>query len=154
MGKQIDITYDFLFQTDPERRYKYIHLMKERMNERVLNPLYGKELYIPSIPGKDSLSQALGNLGAFGNNEYDSTVDYFLIPDQTIDNLLCGIKDKVIAYIENICEKQKAKAKKESKWRFNMIFILENDVVNFIKERSLKCNDELTLSLINTYINN
>lgn len=153
MGKQIDITYAFLFQTDADGKYKHIHIMKDRVNERVLNPLYGKELYIPSIPGKDSLSQALGNLGVFGNNEYDSTIDYFLLPDQTVDNLLFGIKDNVIAYIEDICEKQKAKAKKESKWRFNMMFILENDVANFIKERSLKCNDELTLSLINTYIN-
>ena len=147
--KAINFTYEFLFDKNKNGEFKYIKTLRDNG----LNPLYGKELYIPStiVENRDYFFQSLGNLGAYGNNDFDSTIHYFLLPNETVDKLQFGIKDEVILSIEQICEDQKRKSKDPRKWRFNITFIHEHEVIDFITTRSKRINDDITLHLIEKY---
>lgn len=147
--KAIDITYELLFCKNKDGNYKYIKVLYDNL----LNPLYGREIYIPEqiSNNRDYFFQALGNIGAYGNNDFVTTIHYFLLSDTTVDQLQFGIKDDCIKLIEKMCDEQKQKSKDPKRWKFNMTFIFENDVVKFITDRSKRINDDITLNLIEKY---
>lgn len=146
---KIDISYDFLFSKKSGGEYN--HILSIDKND-LTNPLYNKEIFVLNIDGnRDVMFQALGYTGCYANNFYDSTIHYILLPNSTIDKLLFEDKDEVIKWIETTCEEQRAKSKDPKRWRFNMKFVLESEVVNFIKERALRVGEDCILDLIYKY---
>lgn len=146
---KIEISHNFLFSKNAEGKYNHILSIDKKC---IINPLYNKEVYIPDIKkNRDVLSQALGYTGCYANNYFDSTTHYILLPDSTIDNFQFGIKDKVIEWVESTCEEQKAKAKDPKRWKFNMTFVLENEVIEFITNRAKRVNEECILELLKKY---
>lgn len=144
---KIDITYDFLFRKKANGEYN--HILSIDKNS-ITNPLYNKEIYVPAIDkNRDILFQLLGYTGSYANNYFDNTIDYILLPDQTVDSFQFGIKDDIIKWIEGSCAEQKRKNPK--RWRFNMIFILENEVVGFIKKRAERVEEDCILDLMKNY---
>ena len=144
--KAIDFTYELLFSKNKNREYKYINDINPLDTKNVL---YGKEIFIPDNidKGRNYLFQALGYIGAYGNNNFDESIHYMFMPNKTIDTLLLGVKDNYVSLIENICTKQKHSYKDPKRWSFNLTFILENEVVNFIKNRS----EQLAIDQIEKY---
>lgn len=145
----INITYNFLFGKKANGEYN--HILTINKNGKA-NPLYNKEIYIPKIErDRDVLFQSLGYIGCYANNYFDPTIDYIFLPDCTVDNFQFGIKDDFIKWIEFTCEEQKRKSKDPKRWRFNMTFILENEVVDFIKQRATRVEENCILELIDKY---
>lgn len=149
--KAIDFTYDLLFSKNKNGAYNYIVEMDKSYKK---NYLYGKEIFIPAQidKGRDNLFQALGYIGAYGNNSYDESINYLFMPERTIDALILGIKDDLSLYIEDICTKQKTSYKDPKKWQFRLKFIIENDVVSFIKERGEIVGSQLETKQIEEYV--
>lgn len=149
--KAIDFTYDLLFSKNKNGAYNYIVEMDKSYKK---NYLYGKEIFIPAQidKGRDNLFQALGYIGAYGNNSYDESIHYLFMPERTIDALILGIKDDFSLYIEDICTKQKKSYKDPKKWQFRLKFIIENDVVSFIKERGEIVGSQLETKQIEEYV--
>ena len=135
--KAIDITYNLLFSKKENGEYNYIVGVSLSANNNVL---YGKEIFIPNNidKGRDNLFQALGYIGTYGNNEYDESIHYILLPDKTADALMLGVKDDCVQQLEKICTQQKESYKDPKRWRFNLKFIQEKDVLDFIKSRPEK----------------
>lgn len=131
--KAIEFTYELLFSKNKNGEYNYI----VRVNPSANNILYGKEIFIPNNidKGRHNLFQALGYIGAYGNNGYDESIHYILLPDKTADALMLGVKDDCVQQIEEICTQQKESYKDPKRWRFDLKFIQEKDVLNFIKSR-------------------
>lgn len=145
----INITYDFLFRK--KANGEYYHILSINKNSTI-NPLYNKEVYIPIIKkDRDILFQSLGYTGCYANNYFDQTIDYIILPDCTVDNFQFGIKDDFIKWIESTCEEQKRKSKDPKRWRFNMTFILENEVIGFIKKRAERVEEDCILDLMRNY---
>lgn len=139
----ISITYDMLVKGG--------HLFKP-VRAGLDNPLYGKEIYVRSVGGRrEVLYQSLGYVGAYANNYYDSTIDYVLLSDNTIDGLKLGIKDDDIRWVEQECERQRASYKGKTKWKFRMQFIVEGEVIRFLKDEFDFRNEECGLNLISKY---
>lgn len=130
----IEFTYELLFSKNKKGEYKYINVINTLGTK---NALYGKEIFIPENidKGRNYLFQALGYIGAYGNNSFDESIHYMFMPNKTIDALLLGIKDDYTLFIEDLCKKQKSSYKDPKRWIFNFTFILENEVVDFIKNR-------------------
>lgn len=149
--KAIDFTYDFLFSKNGKGEYNHIIEMDKTYEK---NLLYGKEIFIPAqiVKGRDYLFQALGHIGAYGNNEHDESIHYLFMPDRTIDALMLGIKDDFALYIEDFCTKQKASYKDPGRWRFRLKFIIEHEVISFIRERGKKVGSELETKQIEEYV--
>ena len=146
----ITITYDFLFGKTSTGEYS--HILSIDKNS-ITNPLYNKEVYVPTIykTNRDILFQSLGYTGCYANNHFDTTIDYILLPDRTVDNFQFGIKDEVIKWIESTCEEQKRKSKDPKRWKFNMMFILENEVVEFVKNRAERVGEYCIIELMKKY---
>lgn len=143
----IDITYNFLFSKKEKGGYNHILSIDKN---GVSNPLYNKEVYIPPSIDKnrDILFQALGYIGCYANNYFDTTIHYILLPNNTIDNIQFGVKDEVIQWIESTCDEQRSKSKKPNSWKFHMVFVLEDEVIQYIKQRSIKFDENCILDLI------
>ena len=149
--KAINFTYDLLFSKNKNGKYNHIVEMDKSYEK---NYLYGKEIFIPTQikNGRDNLFQALGYIGAYGNNSYDESIHYLFMPNQTVDALMLGIKDDFVLYIEDVCTKQKASYKDPTKWQFRLKFILESDVVSFIKGRGEITGSQLETKQIEEYV--
>ena len=145
----INITYEFLFGKNANGEYN--HILSIDKNS-ITNPLYDKEIYVPTIDkNRDILFQSLGYTGCYANNYFDQTIDYILLPDRTIDSFQFGIKDDTIKWIESTCEEQKRKSKNPKRWKFNMTFILENEVVEFVKKRAERVGENCIIELMKNY---
>lgn len=145
----IEITYKFLFGKNSNGDYN--HILSIDKNSKT-NPLYNKEIYIPTIDrNREVLFQSLGYMGSYANNYFDQTIDYILLPDKTVDNIQFGIKDEIIKWIESTCEEQKSKSKNSKRWRFNMTFVLENEVIDFVKNRAERVGEKCILDLMENY---
>ncbi|MFR1749468.1 MAG: hypothetical protein ACLUWB_18475 [Parabacteroides distasonis] len=128
MREVINITYEFLFAKDLNEGYKHIVSIDKR---GLVNPLYGKEIYFPGVlERRNLLFQALGYVGCYANNHYDSTIDYVFLDNGTVDALSFGMKNDAIRKIERICEEKRSKLEK---WKFNIKFILESDTLDFLR---------------------
>lgn len=145
----IDFTYNFLFSKDKKGSYNYIISINK---DGYCNPLYGKELYIPKTDGdKDVLFQSLGYIGCFANNHYDRTIDYVVMPNDTLDKLQFGIKDELVFWIEEVCKEQVKNSKDPKKWRFNMKFIFEKEVIDYVRYRGEHTEEDCIIDLITKY---
>lgn len=143
----MEITYDFIFKKKANGEYYYIQPIDKNS---IINPLYNKEIYVPAIErNRDILIQSLGYMGCCSNNYFDSTIDYIFLPDSTVDNFQFGIKDDIIKWIESACEDQKSKNPKL--WKFSMKFIIENEVIDYIKKRAERVGEDCILDLMKNY---
>ena len=147
--KPIVITYEYLFNDNDEPKKRHVlHPVRTDLG----NPLYGKEIYVRSIGGnKDVLFQSLGYIGAYANNYFDSTIHFIMLSDETVSNLRRGIKDEHILWIEQECERQRAAYVDPKKWKFRMRFIVEQEVVDFIRKEFAFRNEEHCMNLILKY---
>ena len=112
-----------------------------------INPYSGREIYIcDGIAGdKSMLEQMLGNLAAWSCSHIeDDDINTFLLSDKTVENLKNGIKDDTIQAIERLYNKSKSII-------FEYLFIIEGDVLNFVKNWCDKFNDETTRYYYNLY---
>ena len=113
------------------------------------NPIYGKEIFVPAIPGVNmqSFRQIIGNLGGYANTEYYDETNVILLSDDTLRKLEQGIKDDTICYIED-------KYNNGSSPMFNVQFTCESDFIKWVEKRVEKFNDESTRKLLEVYFNN
>lgn len=146
----LDFNYKLLFSKNKKGEYKHAIIIPQ---DSMDNILYGKEIFIPETikSGRDYLFQALGYIGAYGNNYYDETIQYMFLPDKTLDLLMIGVKDEYVLQIEDICTKQKESYKDPKKWKFRMKFIFEKEVVSFIKRRGKYVGSALETEQIEKY---
>lgn len=137
------MSYSFIFSKNEKGAYNYVNKMPNI--ER--NILHGREVYIP-LKWDDSLylDQTLGDIGAFCVHEYSSTTDFFFLPNSTIDNLSFGIMDNVSREIEIIYNNSVFK-------RLNISFILEYDVLDYVKKKILVYGDPVLKNHFGKYQN-
>ena len=148
--KAVNFTYDFLFSKRENGEYNYIVEINPLSSKNIL---YGKEIFVPANidKGRNNLFQALGYIGAYGNNEYDESIHYLFMPQKTVNALMLGTKNDFVIQIEDICDKQKKSYKNPKAWSFKLKFILESEVLEFLKGRSERINDILTLEQVEKY---
>jgi hypothetical protein len=110
------------------------------------NPISQKEIFVPSIIGKDmgAFFQIIGNLGGYANKEYYDDTNMILLSDETLRKLEQGIKDEVIIDIENRYNKSNTKI-------FNVQFTSESDFIGWVKRRMEIYPDDSTITLLNKY---
>ena len=111
------------------------------------NPYSNREIFIcDGIAGnKSMLEQMLGNLAAWSCTYIeDEDINTYLLSDKTVENLKNGIKDDTIQAIERLYNKSKSII-------FEYLFIIEGDVLNFVKNWCDKFNDETTRYYYNLY---
>lgn len=111
------------------------------------NAIYGKEIYIPVIPGinMQMFRQIIGNLGGYANAEYYDDTNVVLLSNETLSKLEQGIKDEVIHYIEDCYNNG-------SSPMFNVQFTCEHDLISWVKQRLEKYPDEVTQKLLDAYL--
>ena len=111
------------------------------------NPITQKEIYVPDFPNVDMdvIRQMIGNLGGYANKEYFDDTNIVMLSDSTLEKLEKGVKDEVIAGIENMYNKSNTKI-------FNIQFTSESDFINWVKNRMEVYPDESTISLLNKYL--
>lgn len=89
----------------PEQIHKDLHLtyrhyLSLQFNfEEGGNPLYTKELYLPSDVQTD-LYQRLGNQGVYANPQINETTDVIVLTDASLRHLRDGQTDEALRYIE------------------------------------------------------
>ena len=113
-----------------------------------MNTLAGRELYFPSsgfMGRQDCFCQMCGNLGAFGNWDYNPQVNLVVLPVSTVEALQRGEKDDVIIGFEEYYNSQRSVT-------FDAEFITERDILKFVRERIVRCDDDVTGSLYSTYL--
>lgn len=113
-----------------------------------LNTIAGRELYFPStgFMGRlDCFCQICGNLGAFGNWDYNPQVNLVVLPNSSVDALQNGEKDDVILSFETYYNSQRSVT-------FDAEFITERDILKFARERIVRCDDTVTGNLYATYL--
>ena len=110
------------------------------------NPFCQKELFVPTIPGKNTavFYQIIGNIGGYDNKEYLDDTDMVLLPDETLRKLEQGTKDEVALFLE------KQYAKSSTKF-LKLRFTTESDFLGWVKRRLEKSPDEGTLRLLDIY---
>lgn len=111
------------------------------------NIISSKELYLPKkfAGNRDVFCQILGNLGAFGDNEIYKETNICVLSDLTLKKLSYGEKDETILYIQEFYNNNKSIT-------FDFNFLSENEILDFCRERSMACGDELTLEMYERYI--
>ena len=99
----------------PEQISKDLHLtLQHYLNSRLsyegaMNPLYMKELFLPSdVPTE--LYQMLGNRGIYANAYIDDTTDVIVISDNSLQHLKEETTDETLQYIEQQYNKSRAQA--------------------------------------------
>lgn len=112
------------------------------------NTIAGRELFFPSkgFMGRlDCFCQICGNLGAFGNWDYNPQVNLIVLPNSSVDALQHGEKDGVILEFEEYYNSQRSVT-------FDADFITERDILKFARERIIRCNDDVTGNLYTVYL--
>ena len=113
-----------------------------------LNTIAGRELYFPSsgfMGCQDCFCQICGNLGAFGNWDYNSQVNIIVLPNSSVDALQRGEKDENILDFEKFYNSQRSVI-------FDAVFITERDILKFARERIVHCGDTVTGNLYTAYL--
>lgn len=111
------------------------------------NPFSGKELYLSnSLRGNRSIfNQMMGNLGAYGNYEYSSDINVFVISDFSLNNLNNGEKDTDISEIQEYYNSNKSVT-------FDWCFVSESEVLSFVERWCNEFNDDNTGYLYQRYL--
>jgi DNA polymerase-3 subunit epsilon len=113
-----------------------------------VNTIASRELFFPStgFMGRlDIFCQMCGNLGAFGNWDYNSQVNLVVLPNASVEALQKNEKDEVIRGFEAYYNSQRAVT-------FDAEFITERDILKFVRERIVRCNDDVTGELYKLYL--
>ena len=99
----------------PEQIHKDLHLtLQHYLNSRLsyegaMNPLYMKELFLPS-DAPTALYQMLGNRGIYANTYIDDTTDVVVISDSSLRHLQEDTSDDTLRYIEQQYNQSRAPA--------------------------------------------
>ncbi len=112
------------------------------------NTIAGREMYFPpsGFMGRmDLLCQMCGNLGAFGNWEYCGDVNLVVLPNSSVEALQHGEKDDVVRAFEQYYNSQRSVT-------FNAEFITERDILKFVRDRIVRCGDDVTAVLYTKYL--
>lgn len=113
-----------------------------------LNTIASRELYYPStgFMGRlDLFCQMCGNLGSFGNWDYNPQVNIVVLPNASVEALQHNEKDDVIRSFEAYYNSQRAVT-------FDAEFITERDILKFVRERIVRCDDNVTGELYILYL--
>lgn len=110
------------------------------------NPICQKEMYVPTIPGKNMgvFYQIIGNLGGYANKEYLDNTNIILLPDDTLRKLEQGVKD------DNVLDIEKRYNKSSTRFQ-NIQFTCERDFISWVKKRLETAPDESIKSLLEIY---
>lgn len=113
-----------------------------------VNSIASRELYFPStgFMGRlDFFCQICGNLGSFGNWDYNQQVNLVVLPNSSIEALQHNEKDEVILAFEAYYNSQRTVT-------FDTEFITERDILKFVRERIVRCDDDVTGNLYTLYL--
>lgn len=113
-----------------------------------LNTISGRELFFPSsgfMGRQDCFFQICGNLGAFGNWDYNPQVNLVVLPNSSVEALKRGEKDDVVLCFEAYYNSQRSVT-------FNGDFVTERDILKFARERIVRCDDIVTGDLYKAYL--
>lgn len=116
--------------------------------EYPVNTIASRELYFPptGFMGRpDLFCQMCGNLGSFGNWDYNPQVNLVVLPNASVEALQHGEKDEVIRAFETYYNSQRSVT-------FAAEFITERDILKFIRERVVRCDDDVTGYLYTLYL--
>lgn len=116
--------------------------------EYPVNTIASRELYFPptGFMGRlDLFCQMCGNLGAFGNWDYNPQVNLVVLPNASVEALQHGKKDDVIRAFETYYNSQRSVT-------FAAEFITERDILKFVRERIVRCDDDVTGYLYTLYL--
>ena len=109
------------------------------------NTLRDKELYLPAVPGdRRLLAQAIGNIGAYANDELDEDTHIIILPPPTIDSLRQGEKDELIQEVEQHYNSLAART-------FELRFIALDSILSFLDEWVISFPDAATAQLLTAY---
>lgn len=139
--KNVNITYDFIFKSQVSK-IQHFNFFEHT------HPLGQKELFLHEINGDQSLLyQSLGNIGAYGNSEFDpKSIDFCWLKQETIDKLKQGEKDQ---FIDIITEKYN----QSDSDKFTYKFVIESEAIYWMEYRATEVGDKLSLDLITRYKN-
>lgn len=138
--KRLDIDYDFI--VNPEYR-----CLVPVSYDGITHCLGCREIFINHIydPKIHLYWQIIGNLAGVGVNVFDPyETNYIMLGRSTLESLLKGEKDDLILLIEKTYNSSKSE-------KFNYKFILEDEFWEFVRKRSEKVGDHITLDLIEKY---
>ena len=113
-----------------------------------VNSIASRELYFPPtgfMGRQDFFCQICGNLGSFGNWDYNQQVDLVVLPNTSIEALQHNEKDDVIRNFEEYYNNQRSVT-------FDAEFITERDILKFVRERIVRCDDNVTGHLYTLYL--
>lgn len=116
--------------------------------EYPVNSIASKELYFPpsGFMGRNDLfCQMCGNLGSFGNWDYNPQVNIVVLPNASVEALQRGEKDEVIRAFEAYYNSQRSVT-------FSAEFITERDILKFVRKRIVRCSDDVTGQLYALYL--
>ena len=121
-------------------------MLKKVSNDGLTHIIGNRELFIYQPKGnKYLLWQMIGNMAGVGTDVFDvNSTDFIVLKDSTVEKLKDGIKDESIIIVENKYNESKSDV-------FSFNFILENDLMDYIKSSSIKSNDEVTLDILSKY---
>lgn len=113
-----------------------------------VNSIASRELYFPPtgfMGRQDLFCQICGNLGSFGNWEYNQQVNLVVLPNTSVEALQRNEKDDVIRAFEAYYNSQRAVT-------FDTEFITERDILKFVRERIVRCDDDVMGHLYTLYL--
>lgn len=112
-----------------------------------LSSIANKELYVPMDIAGDRcyFVQMCGNIGAFANEEMDEITQIIVLPDDTLERLRRGEKDDRIRSIEKFYNSLRAVT-------FELQFLPLSDILLFLRQRIVRCSDEVTERLYVPYL--
>lgn len=119
----------------PEQIKKDLHLtLRHYLDSRLsyegsMNPLYMKELYLPSDTevSQTELYQMLGNRGIYANAYIDDTTDILVISNSSLRHLQEGQTDDTLRYIEQQYNQSRAQA-------FRFVMTSESELLVWLKQ--------------------
>ncbi|MBP5393112.1 MAG: hypothetical protein J6Y59_04765 [Bacteroidaceae bacterium] len=119
----------------PEQIKKDLHLtLQHYLDSRLsyegsMNPLYMKELYLPSDTevSQTELYQMLGNRGIYANAYIDDTTDILVISNSSLRHLQEGQTDDTLRYIEQQYNQSRAQA-------FRFVMTSESELLVWLKQ--------------------
>lgn len=113
-----------------------------------VNSIASRELYFPPtgfMGRQDLFCQMCGNLGSFGNWDYNSQINLVVLPNSSVEALKRNEKDNVIGAFETYYNNQRTVT-------FDAEFITERDILKFVRERIVRCGDNVNGHLYTLYL--
>lgn len=141
--KHINLDYSYFEWTAPSNQLSRKSSPYVFNLESVESPVYGREIYIPDIPGVNMpvFRQIVGDFGGHANTYYNEKTDMILLCDSTIENWKNGIRDEIIQKIESIYNNSDNQI-------FNIQFCSESHFMEWVCARLKKCPDPTVIALI------